>query len=57
MTPAEFFAKWGNERARLGKYRQLADPVPLIDDILTDARAAFENQALEVLTLRQASAE
>ncbi len=57
MTPAEFFAKWANERARLGKYRQLADPLPLIDDILTDARAAFENQALEVLTLRQASAE
>ena len=57
MTPAEFFAKWGNERTRLGKYRQLADPIPLIDDILTDARSAFEHRELEVLTLRHASEE
>lgn len=55
MTPADFFAKWSTEREQLSRYRQLVDPGPLLDDILSDARSAFEDHLLEALTLKQAA--
>jgi hypothetical protein len=57
MTPTEFFAKWRAERDRFGRYRQLVDPLPVLDELLADVQALLDTDGDSLLNLTQAGAE
>jgi len=54
VTPTEFFAKWRAERDRFGRYRQLVDPLPVLDELLADVQALLDADGDSLLNLTQA---
>jgi hypothetical protein len=53
----EFYAKWRAERDRFGRYRQLVDPIPLLDEVLADVRALLDADGDAPLNLTAAAVE